>query len=1328
LLAVVLGLGPGLHAQVEVVRPADLAVSAAGGAGASAAGSTPSLPADLAGLVPELAHNANTTQQLYVLRRVLTQAGLPPSALAGLPAESRPARVEAAVADYVRGLVETPTAPSSDDPVRAVVELDVLQNRNQDALEALSLVRSEDAAALDRELLIHRAAKIHAALIAHGDALAQQVLSTLSSQPGDAENAAGAGAAVWYGRSVVVPVGSDGSVVTLKFERPNKFSKENEGVGLWRARLSGLDAPVPLPSGKGYTRVADAPPRAELGTSYTAYLVPGETAGKFFTYLGDPLPRQWSLSRKAQAVRTAALSAVDDMRRLRENGWRHETLAPLSHSESRWEWDYWRESGMLTPWELPRRGPTAIHNWEEGLSFANIRLSGLADFEHLVPLATADQRKTEGQNVFELIMLVIRAGYRDRLSSGRVAAILAETLRAHAAGFSDGGSVMIARLRQWLLLRGIVQRFYAFYAAADAMPRSWVQKLNAIVSKNSQQALPVGAALSMPGEIVHPLIVDVIEPYVDALIGPRAVQYDPSPSNEGAANYKKGTPFRRALRRAFQPVQALAFGFETAPYLGPLGRFRRPWIWREGDDPDAQVRRKKAAALLGRQDPRALTRLVKALSDPDEVVRRYALNAFKDVPDPGLTLIGRLLGSPHIDVRQAAARALKKSIYFHDPSLLPLVENLLSSPYPDVRSMALAMRDVRDPIPLALLEQVFDDPENVMRQTAADILNRRRRADSETLALIGRLLESPHADVRGAAAMAVADNTYRYDPGLQTIIEKVLSDPVETVRASVANRFGASFNERALIEWASNSPYSDVRRAAFRELSLSNFGSLALAERGLADPSEPVRYSAREILQKHVDDPGAIDVVARLLDSPHEDARRAASAALGGKLLGAQGSAPLVEKVLADPSEPVRGEMRQNLIDYKALEPALLEKALNSPYPDVRNFAFRGLENHGLGSLKLVKRGLADPDEGVRRTTAVILADFLDAPGAVPLVEKVFADPSESVRGNMWYALARVKALEPALLERALSSPYPDVRKVALSELGKRGLGSLTHVERGFGDSDESVRQVAAGLLPGYTADPGFVALVERLLDSPHADARSAAFDGLLNKDLFFPAFVERGLGDPEESVRRDAARLLLSRRADEPGILSLAERALDSRYADVRPKAAELLSRQLHDETVFPALLEKLLSHADEAVRAKAIFNPWYVIKDETGLAEKLAITASPFVDVRLFALRLLGPDADPVSRSLIEASLDDPDPRVRGFAAQLACRLDKPDMLPLVKKVLLSPHEEVQKAASYLVSSYFYSDSVNASVQDPEVRALLDNRRQAWRMPVSKRIPRTP
>jgi hypothetical protein len=287
------------------------------------------------------------------------------------------------------------------------------------------------------------------------------------------------------------------------------------------ARRFGLNTPVPLSVDGDHAFSSLKLPisvwegRPYLGDHCLPYLVPKELAGDYLLYLGEPLPDAAARGNRAGRIRETALQAIRDMLVLAVNGYSHGSLAPISHSDTPWTWDYWRWSeSIISPL---RFGPSEINNRNGGLSYANIRLLGLADWEHLAPgLDPVPQALTEWA------LLVARGAYRNGLNERQTVDILTEGLRLHAAGSGLERRYALDWAKASRGLSSFIRRFDLLHGLVDyLLPRSIVRLVNNDFGARSAAFAAEGEPLIMQGWFVHPLVMDVIWPYAQGLSGRR---------------------------------------------------------------------------------------------------------------------------------------------------------------------------------------------------------------------------------------------------------------------------------------------------------------------------------------------------------------------------------------------------------------------------------------------------------------------------------------------------------------------------------------------------------------------------------------------------------------------------------------------------------------------------------------------------------------------------------------------------------------------------------------------------------------------------------------
>jgi hypothetical protein len=278
----------------------------------------------------------------------------------------------------------------------------------------------------------------------------------------------------WAGRTADIPL-ENGAVLSFK-KHAAVQDAEQEGKKISKAGTYGIEAPIALARAKGYSRdisdrdvdlPAAVKKRQDLGSSYLPYLKPASLAKDYEAYLNDELPNTLSRSEKAAIIEKAADKAVDHMLLLYQNGQAHSTLMPISHHGAHWEWDFWR-------WNPPflgglRHGPSFINDWKKSFFFPNLRLSGMADFEHIQSLdkfrvthnhpdqggeVLHDSYSTAlGQNLTEIAFILLHSGNRNRLSHEQTAAIIFNSFSRYLTGMlplNTVGSILTDKMLESL--------------------------------------------------------------------------------------------------------------------------------------------------------------------------------------------------------------------------------------------------------------------------------------------------------------------------------------------------------------------------------------------------------------------------------------------------------------------------------------------------------------------------------------------------------------------------------------------------------------------------------------------------------------------------------------------------------------------------------------------------------------------------------------------------------------------------------------------------------------------------------------------------------------
>lgn len=353
--------------------------------------------------------------------------------------------------------------------------------------------------------------------------LIERGISTLASGRG----------VTWQGRTAIIPLGDD-LVLALK-TGSSRRKLQYETSMMRSAREFGINAPMPmLVSKENFVARYDgslAPGHQSKGPYIMPYLMPAQTARSYLTYLNDALPRGSSRAEKEKTIEQAAFRAIDDMAILLRNGYAHQSLAPISHAEAHWEWDYWR-------WVTPiigktRFGPTFVENWRQLLTYPNLRLSGLADFEHVKRLkkfvishhhpnhgtVSHDVYSAAiGQNLTEWALVVIHSGLINGLSNRQTARIVFKGLERHAKALGAGNALLSLTSSRLSILRAL---------------RSTSRRLRLF-----------GAISATTGWALHPLIMRGMKPYIERLRNEGIVA---SPSLSHPTNWKSDVAIDRCL-------------------------------------------------------------------------------------------------------------------------------------------------------------------------------------------------------------------------------------------------------------------------------------------------------------------------------------------------------------------------------------------------------------------------------------------------------------------------------------------------------------------------------------------------------------------------------------------------------------------------------------------------------------------------------------------------------------------------------------------------------------------------------------------------------------
>lgn len=499
-----------------------------------------------------LPHFQGEPYRLAALQRTLDAAGLTPERYAALSAEAQLPAIKQAVSARAAELAGLEFAPDEGSPARTLVALSERRQALRDATALLVGLFDEPER---REL--------HSRLKARHDELEPARALAESRLLERGMELMKGGGVEWKGRTALLPLG-DGHRLALKFARARESgeARKQEAHQMDWAGNFGLETPTAVSPESARKADARFPVPGGLRNQFTAFVIPDGLYERHYDYLGDRLQGRLTPSERREAVSDMALKAIEDMGRLKAAGYAHESLAPLSHSNVPWAWWYirWKTLG------LPGRpyGPTAIHNPEQGLAHANVRASGLADYEHVVEHSP----RRVGQNLFDWSLLVMRAGAVNGLSDAETLELLSRGWRRHAELFAPAAAIDRAALEA-----GLARAARSFERARRALaliPRPLAHLWNKGLV--AQQPPPKGSEPGMPGVAVWTLVMDLVWPYARVLDGK-----DPSFAQQHAAvlgtSSRAGTVdsvLRWTVERALEGLIALfmlGFAFLAAAML-----------------------------------------------------------------------------------------------------------------------------------------------------------------------------------------------------------------------------------------------------------------------------------------------------------------------------------------------------------------------------------------------------------------------------------------------------------------------------------------------------------------------------------------------------------------------------------------------------------------------------------------------------------------------------------------------------------------------------------------------------------------------------------------
>ncbi|MFJ5831260.1 HEAT repeat domain-containing protein [Streptomyces sp. NPDC093089] len=358
-----------------------------------------------------------------------------------------------------------------------------------------------------------------------------------------------------------------------------------------------------------------------------------------------------------------------------------------------------------------------------------------------------------------------------------------------------------------------------------------------------------------------------------------------------------------------------------------------------------------------------------------------------------------------------------------------------------------------------------------------------------------------------------------------------------------------------------------------------------------------------------------------------------------------------VERLAHDASPRVRLAALQYVARHTLFTPdvrAVIERALDDPYPAVRQYAVSRLLGCSPRAMAMVRDDLGDEDADTRaRALSALEQGVADAPAARALVwERLVSDESPHVVAAAIDAVASIGSDAPgahAFLGELVGHAAPEVRIAALRCLaaGDRDERFAELVaDRLARDEDDDVREFALTLTVQLADDPPTKrdVLVDRFLHDPSEEIRTHALYMLMDvePDSTRDLLIDRATNHPDGAVRAGTFFWLMTKYGADPDAVGLVfDRAVHDDSSEVRHAALQGLVDALRGGSRDPDIAATVQDRFDH----------------------------DSDTEVRLTALRVLADlrRDDPEFLSLLRRTVERDDRVIRDCAATLLTVLDR-------------------------------------------------------------------
>ncbi len=478
--------------------------------------------------------------------------------------------------------------------------------------------------------------------------------------------------------------------------------------------------------------------------------------------------------------------------------------------------------------------------------------------------------------------------------------------------------------------------------------------------------------------------------------------------------------------------------------LGQLGDYRIiDHLLKAIGDPEWIVRnqavtelKEKIEAIIELKDHRNVRILIRLLALDHEEIVDLAIKGLSALKDKSVDLLLDALKSSSSSIRKNAARTLGQIKTEH--ALYPLID-LLHDPKWEVRRCAvesLGHIGHKEAVQ-SLVQRLMDNVEGVRNQAMRSIVVYGKLATQPLLNILA------HQKTKCALRMVILTLGEIGD-------EKAIPYLIDYLRSSYfIVRIAAA---KALIKFGRNAIHSLIPTLSFNESNIQLLLKDAANDRHLSAQLRSIKALGG------LEDHRAVSLLKKLAEKDSVEIQEAAERALvqigcaawgrcGGLIvlskIGDVSLVPHIVHSLQDDSDNVRLEAVRTLACLGGSEviPPLISVVKKDRDPYIRTETMRVLRSIGVGYpevLKLALSALKDPFRGVRSQAARLLGNFQDDQSIQPLL-KATADTHWSVRESAECALLNFGPKAVPQLIQALSSRFWTTRFRAARLLGEFG-------------------------------------------------------------------------------------------------------------------------------------------------------------------------------------------------------------------------------------------------------------------------------------------------